>query len=164
MSGENFSNNAAEGTNPILEAEADKILADAGYDKNGLNPAEEEAERREWQTMGLEKDVNSAAREIAKKAYDIDDEWQLTGVEKDVRSAAPQIAEKAYDIMTAPTETAATPENEASPTVDNENDIQMGTQKQPTSIGERKPVNDNGEIITDESDESEELDKTGTDD
>lgn len=112
----NTPNNIAEGTefgeNPALEADADAILAAAGYDETGHNPAQEEAERREWQTMGLEKDINNVSRTIAEKAYDNmtgpdsptkeGREAQIDAVETTVKEAAPKIAEEAYDVMTAP--------------------------------------------------------------
>ena len=125
MSGENFPKNVAEGTefgeNPALEADADKILADAGYDKNGLNPAEEEAKKREWQTMGLEKDVEDSSRAYAETAYDSlqgDDsktpegrEYQIDRIQQATEDNAQEIAEKVYDNLTAPTETMENPES-----------------------------------------------------
>ena len=125
MTGENFPKNVAEGTefgeNPALEADADKILADAGYDKNGLNLAAEEAEKREWQTMGLEKDVKDSSRAYAEAAYDSlqgndsktpeGREYQIDRIEQATLDNVPKIAEKEYDNLTAPSTEMEKPES-----------------------------------------------------
>lgn len=127
-------------TQDDLEAQADAILAANGLDETGRNPQQDEAERREWQTMGLEKDVNTVSREIAEKAYDnmsgpdspdpAGREAQIDAVETTVKEAAPKIAEEAYDIMTG----------------------EKATTENPSTMGEQKPII-----------ESEELENTGTD-
>lgn len=123
MSGEKAPNVAPGtefGENAALEADADAFLAAAGYDETGRNPAQEEAEKREWQTMGLEKDVDNVSRDIAEKAYDNmagpdsstteGREYQIDAVENTVKEAAPKIAGEAYDIMTTPNVSMDSPE------------------------------------------------------
>lgn len=141
MSGENFPNNVAPGTesgeNPALEADANAFLAAAGYDERGLNPAEEEANKREWQEMGLEKDVNNASREIAEKAYDNmagsdsatpeGREDNIDIVENQVKEMAPKIAEEAYDIMSAPEASMDEPESLGDQNLINNENAKTGT-------------------------------------
>lgn len=140
-------NPTKSGVDPTLEAEADRILREAGLNENGVNEEEDAREKAKWQALGLEGDVHNAAQIIAEKVYDgaevYDDtegddsssaenrEWQIMGLKKDVHSAAPEIAKKAFEAMSS-----------ESVSMDN-----------PEAIGENREIGEEAQIKVSESNE-----------
>lgn len=52
------------GVDQPLEDEATAILAEAGFNENGTNTAEDEAERKAWQEMSYEGESEDAPAEV----------------------------------------------------------------------------------------------------